>query len=214
MVKEGYAEKLERFVSAGGTFLTTSFSGVVDENDKIPLGGYPGKLRKLLGIWVEEIDALLPSQRNLMLVNNPVGELAGSYECGILCDVLHSEGAEVLAEFGREFYQGMPALTRHAFGNGEAWYVASSPEPRFLDRLVLHLCANKGITPLLDTPSNVEATFREKDGNRYLFVLNHNDEAKLVNIGPLPRRDLLSGVEISGEVKLESKGVLLLQIGE
>ena len=26
-------------------------------------GGYPGKLRKLLGIWAEEIDALLPGQR-------------------------------------------------------------------------------------------------------------------------------------------------------
>jgi beta-galactosidase len=213
MVKEGYAEKLEQFVSAGGTLITTFFSGIVDENDKIPLGGYPGKLRKLLGIWVEEIDALLPEQRNLIHMNRPVGELAGPYECGILCDVLHAEGAEVLAEFGREFYKGMPALTRHSFGSGEAWYVASSPEPSFLDKLIVQLCATKGIASLLDTPSNVEATFREKDGKRYLFLLNHNDEAELVNIGPLPHRDLLGGGEVSGEVKLEPKDILILQMG-
>ena len=45
-------------LSAGGTFLTTFFSGMVQENDLVTLGGYPGKLRDILGIWVEEEDAL------------------------------------------------------------------------------------------------------------------------------------------------------------
>ena len=63
MVKPGMATRIERFVEDGGTFVTTFFSGIVNENDLVTLGGYPGELRKVLGIWAEEIDALLPDAR-------------------------------------------------------------------------------------------------------------------------------------------------------
>ncbi len=48
------AENLERFVARGGVFLTTYFSGVVAEDDRVVLGGYPGYLKKVLGLGVEE----------------------------------------------------------------------------------------------------------------------------------------------------------------
>lgn len=57
MVKPGVDEKIKAFVQAGGIFVTTFFSGYVDEHDLVVTGGYPGKLRDLLGIWVEESDA-------------------------------------------------------------------------------------------------------------------------------------------------------------
>ena len=53
MVKTGYDEKLRAYVKNGGRFLTTFFSGYVDEHDLVTVGGYPGKLRDILGIWVE-----------------------------------------------------------------------------------------------------------------------------------------------------------------
>lgn len=127
MVKPGFAAKLEKYVAAGGTFLTTFFSGIVNENDLVTTGGYPGELRKLLGIWVEEIDALLPEQKNRIVLRETYGDLQGEYGCGMLCDLLHSEGAEVIAEYGDDFYKGMPVVTRNTFGQGEAWYVASDP---------------------------------------------------------------------------------------
>src|SRR5699024_1181599 len=64
MVKGDNDERIRRFVRRGGTFLTTFFSGMVQENDLVTLGGYPGKLRDILGIWVEEEDALPPEQDN------------------------------------------------------------------------------------------------------------------------------------------------------
>ena len=45
-------------VAAGGTALVTYFSGIVDENDHIRLGGYPGAFRELLGVRVEEFSPL------------------------------------------------------------------------------------------------------------------------------------------------------------
>ena len=72
MVKPGLAGRLEAFVGAGGTFLTTFFSGIVNETDLVTIGGYPGELRRLLGIWVEEIDALLPGSTNSIVVKKPI----------------------------------------------------------------------------------------------------------------------------------------------
>ncbi len=84
-----------------------------------------------------------------MIVNQAVGGLEGSFECGIVCDLLHAEGAEVCGVYGSDFYKGMPCLTRNRVGNGQAWYVASSPEKRFLHGLARHLAAGKGIEPVL-----------------------------------------------------------------
>lgn len=39
-------------------------SGIVDQSDNVYLGGYPGPLRDMAGVWVEEIDALAPEQVN------------------------------------------------------------------------------------------------------------------------------------------------------
>ncbi|ACT00409.1 beta-galactosidase [Paenibacillus sp. JDR-2] len=199
MVKDGVAEKLEAYTAAGGAVITTYFSGIVNETDLVTLGGYPGKLRKLLGIWAEEIDALLPSQRNrIVLSDNMLGSQA-EYECGMLCDLIHSEGAEVKAVYGDDFYRGMPALTVNKFGEGEAWYLATSPEEAFLQDWLPQLCASRGIKPLVSgTPEGVETTIRSKDGQDYLFVLNHNADAVTVTLREQSGIDLLTGASVQG----------------
>ncbi|WP_339851107.1 beta-galactosidase [Paenibacillus sp. FSL W7-1088] len=212
MVKPGFAAKLEKFVEAGGTFLTTFFSGIVNESDIVTTGGYPGELRKLLGIWVEEIDALLPEQKNSIVLKEAYGDLQGEYGCGMLCDLLHSEGAEIIAEYGDDFYKGMPVVTRNPFGQGEAWYVASDPEDRFLDGLLGQLAAAKNIDSLLHTPEGVEVTARTKDGQQYLFVMNHNATAQSYDLGETEARDLLTDRSLSGTIEIEGRGVQLLEM--
>ncbi|QOS78281.1 beta-galactosidase [Paenibacillus sp. JNUCC31] len=212
MVKPGFATKLEKFVEAGGTFLTTFFSGIVNESDIVTTGGYPGELRKLLGIWVEEIDALLPEQKNRMVLKEAYGDLQGEYGCGMLCDLLHSEGAEVIAEYGDDFYKGMPVVTRNTFGQGEAWYVASDPEDRFLDDLLGQLAAAKNMDSLLETPEGVEVTARTKDGQQYLFVMNHNATTQSYDLGNAEAHDLLTDQILSGRIEIEGRGVQLLEM--
>ncbi|MCF7755266.1 beta-galactosidase [Paenibacillus xylanexedens] len=212
MVKPGFAAKLEKYVEAGGTFLTTFFSGIVNENDLVTTGGYPGELRKLLGIWVEEIDALLPEQKNRIVLKETYGDLEGEYGCGMLCDLLHSEGAEVIAEYGDDFYKGMPVVTRNTFGQGEAWYVASDPDERFLDGLLGQLAAAKNVESLLETPEGVEVSARTKDGKPYLFVMNHNATTQSYDLGTAKAHDLLTNRELSGSVEIEARGVQLLEM--
>ncbi|WP_322922714.1 beta-galactosidase [Paenibacillus campi] len=212
MVKPGLAAKLEQFTANGGTFVTTFFSGIVNEHDLVTLGGYPGELRKLLGIWVEEIDALLPSMRNSIVMQTTLGELSGSYECGMLCDLLHTEGADVLAEYGTDFYKGMPVLTRHTFGQGEAWYVASDGEEAFVAGLLKHLCQQQQIEPVLDTPAGVEAGRRVKDGQAFLFLLNHNAEAATVKLGSLQTNNMLDHQPTGSSIEVPGNGTIILSV--
>ncbi|MEC2343453.1 beta-galactosidase [Paenibacillus barengoltzii] len=211
MVKPGFAKKVEEFVAGGGTFVTTFFSGIVNENDLVTLGGYPGELRSVLGIWAEEIDALLPGHTNQIVMKEAWGALSGQYECGLLCDLIHAEGAEVLAEYGSDFYQGMPVVTVNSFGKGRAYYVASSPDAAFLQGFLKNLCEEKGIQPLLDAPEGVEVARRVKDGKAFLFLLNHNEGAAEVEIGSEAYKDLLAQTEVSGTVQVPGRGVVILE---
>ena len=212
MVKPGVAQRLEAFVSSGGTFLTTFFSGIVNETDLVTVGGYPGELRRLLGIWVEEIDALLPSARNSIQVKKPFGDLKGSYACGILCDILHCESAEEIAAYGSDFYAGTPSVTRNKLGNGWAWYVASSAEAGFQSALVRTLAREKGIQPVARVPRGVEASRRKKGTDSFLFLLNHGDEAARVDVeGKLT--ELATGKPVKGSIQIPGKGVMILREG-
>ena len=136
MVRPGVAERISRFVADGGTFVATYWSGIVDEHDRCFLGGFPGPLRKVLGIWAEEIDALYDGEVNyvVMTAENSLG-LTGVYQARELCDLIHLEGAETLGVYKEDFYAGRPAVTVNRFGKGEAYYLASRNEDQFLEDL-------------------------------------------------------------------------------
>ncbi len=192
MVSAEQGAAFTRYVENGGTFLTTFFSGVVDENDRAWLGGYPGPLRQMLGLWVEEFDPLTPDMHNRVVVPEGEGLPAGSYDCDLWCDLIHLEGAEALATYGDDFYAGRPAITAHHYGQGRALYVATRPDPTLIGALVERVLGDLDIQAPLAAPPGVEITRREGGGRGYTFVLNHNaDPARVVL--PVPMRDLLTG---------------------
>lgn len=211
MLHPGYASRIETFVAAGGTFVTTFMSGMVDENDLVVPGGYPGELRRVTGIWVEEFDGLYPDERNAIACGSAVPALAGTHEAGLICSVIHAETAEVMGTYTKDFYQGTPALTRNRFGTGTAWYIGADPEPRLVSALLHHLCEEQGIRPLLVTPDKVEVTRRSKQGREFLFVLNHNAEPVQVNLGTAKGTDLLTGRALGGLVEIDGYGVVILE---
>ena len=213
MVKPGLSERLEAFTLAGGTFLTTYFSGLVDENDRVYLGGYPGPLRKLLGIWSEEIDALSPAESNEAVFEEPFGGLQGTYPAKLLCDLIHPEGARVLATYGREFYAGRPALTVNSFGAGRAYYLATMLDQSALTELAANLCDQQGVTsPLPGCPApGLEVTERvSPTGVSLLYLLNHAQASVSQSLPYGTYRDLISGNIFHGHVELASRNVLIL----
>jgi beta-galactosidase len=208
------AVALDRFVREGGTLVLTCWSGMVGESDLCFLGGFPGPLRAMAGVWSEELDGLYPSERNrvVMREGNGLG-LAGEYEAGDFCDLIHAETAEVLAEYGSDFYRGRPALTANRFGRGTVYYIASCNEERFLSDFYRALAGRLGLKRALpvELPEGVTAQVRAGREGRYVFLLNFNPGERAVDLGPAPWRDLLSGARLSGTVALEGYGVRVLQ---
>ncbi len=212
MIKTGMAEKLTDFVRAGGTFLTTYFSGIVDECDSVHLGGYPGPLRALLGIWVEEVDALSPGETNVARFDTPFGGLSEA-KCGLICERLHLEGARALATFGEDFYAGEPAFTVQETGAGAAYYLASELEAAALQKVLVEVCARAKVAPVLaEIPAGLEATRRVNDaGAELLYLLNHNAAALEVKLPGGEFLDLLSGKTAVSTLQLAGFGVAILR---
>ena len=211
LVKPGVAEKLEKFVSGGGVLLMTYWSVIVDETELCFLGGFPGPLKKLAGIWSEEIDSLYPDEHNSICMGegNEL-EIEGEYECGFLLDLIHPETARVQAVYGSDFYKGMPALTVNDFGKGKAWYLTARPEERFLQALYARLVRQAGLNPLLDSvPAGVQVTSRVKEGQLYRFIMNFGDNAAQVKVPA--SRDAISGEQVLGEIELSPKQIRILK---
>ncbi len=215
MVKAGAAERLESFVEEGGTFVTTFFSGLVDDNDRVVPGGYPGPLRRLLGIWAEEIDALPPEMHNSIVMKETVGSLRGQYACSLLFDLVHCETAEALAAYGADFYRGMPVLTRNTYGKGVAYYVASCPDTKFVEDFIKTICDANNIRPAVENaPDGLEAVIRQQAGRRYLFLLNHAAEAPVVSLQGYSGRELLTNVRLDGSTQVAPRGVQIIELEE
>lgn len=169
MADERFARAVEDFTAHGGHFVAGVFSGMVDEHDLIVMGGYPGYLEKLLGIWVEEYDVLPPGQENTFVYQG--------LRCParILCGITHTEDADALADFECDFYKGSAAITRNRFGKGAAYYVSAISNEAFYESFIGGLCRESGVKPLTASVPGLEAAARHKDGKTYLFLLNHHD---------------------------------------
>lgn len=210
MTKEGLAERMEEYVKNGGTVVTTVMSGLVDENDRCVFGAYPGKLKDMLGIWVEETDALRPFEKNSLKLENMTGFSKETYECGFLCDVIHLEGgAEALARYQEDFYAGVPCVTKNHFGKGTAYYIGTQPEQGFLEELIAKICEECKIQPVYQAQEGVEITRRVSEKAEVIFMLNHKKEEAKVFLGEEILWDLLHEKELTGEVVLAAGDVIV-----
>lgn len=206
MTKQGFDEKVRSFVERGGIFITTYFSGIVDEHDLVILGGYPGKLKDILGIWVEENDALPDGEYNQFSYNG------NEYQAGVLCDIIHLEGAKTVSVYEKDFYKNTPVLTENNLGKGKAYYVGTRSSREFYEEFMKDVFTKFGIKRVAHTPKGVEATIRENRHGQFLFLLNHNEQPSKVILRN-DCRDVITGMEYSKgeEITMEKYDVYILK---
>jgi len=212
LVRDTTAKKLSDWTQAGGTFVGTFFSGIVDEHDLVTMTGYPGPLRKLLGLRVEEVDARPAAKPNSVVFDPPLDNVPVTADAGLLCDLIYPEGAEVLARYGTDFYAGTAAITRNTYGSGVAYYVGSALEKSALKSFAAYLSASADVSPVLpSTPDGIEALVRvSPEGSRLLYVINHNADAVTVGLPEGAYLDLLGGSQSTSTLDLSGNGAAIL----
>ncbi len=182
------------------------FSGIVDVDDHVRLGGYPGAFTDLLGLRVEEFSPLLDGERVELRVPAGSGLPPGGPTTSVgtvWTELIGTLGAdvEVLATFATGTFPERPAITRrdlpstHASGRaGSAYYLGTDPDDELLRRLLTHAAATAGVRPALEFagwPEGLDAAIRQDDHTRYLFAINSGPDAASI---PWEGIDLLTGL--------------------
>ena len=205
MLREGFAQKVQSFVKAGGTFVLTYVSGYVSEEDLCFLGGFPGPLMDVAGLWAEEIDTLFPGTKNSFVWQGK------TYEAVDFCELTHVKAARALAAYGQDFYAGMPALTENSYGAGCCYYIAARTGEDFLQDFYRQIAGEANVLPLLESiPHGIGVAERVgENGRKFLFISNFLPEENTVTL-PGQWQDILIGKGVSGEIALGPRETLVL----
>ncbi len=213
MVREGVGKRIEKFVKNGGTFVTTYWSGIADENDLCFLTGFPGPLRKTMGVWSEEIDALYDEDVNYVNVNTKLlPGMQERYEARIFCDLIHAETARPLAVYDTDFYAGRPALTVNEYGAGKAYYIAFRNNNEFLYDFYGSIISSLNLNKCLETdlPMGVTAQMRTDGERDYIFLQNYSDDTKTIFLNNMELKDLLTGNNAGEKIDMSAYSFKLL----
>lgn len=171
-------EKLMQYVEQGGSLVLTMRTGAKDRNNQcmseLPL---PGKLGKLLGIEIPEYDCLTGKGRNIRWISGQ-----GGYNAWKWTDMVVLKGAEALAAYESGYYQDIPAITKHVYGKGNAYYVGTEPDQELLGRLARELIFDCKLKTNGYTDIGAELAVRKGRENEYLFAINHTDVEKRIEI--------------------------------
>lgn len=204
LYREGYADRVRGFVKRGGCYVTTCWSGEVNDTDLVYLEKHP--LEDVLGIVQEEID--VPGG----YCENYIRYQGQSFRIEGMCALVHGKGAEVLAEYQNDFYAGYPALTRNHYGEGDAYYIASMNEMDFLRTLYKELTQERQLCCGLQAefPRGVTVNERRAPGRRLWFLQNFNREKADVKL--LEQYiNIETGEVMEGRIAMEPFACLVLE---
>jgi beta-galactosidase len=199
LITDTGARNIAEFVRLGGTAVVTYFSGIVDENDHIRLGGYPGAFTELLGIRIEEF---FPLREGESVQLNAFGSGTTFSELG------HSEGASVLAHYTTGPVAGSPAVTRHGFGSGAAYYVGTNLDAGGLDELVEGILEEVEVVAVTDAGEDVEVVRRSNGERSWLFVINHSEADARLTVDGL---ELITGEAVAGTLRVPAGSVAVVR---
>jgi len=207
LVNEGSVANINRYVENGGNLVMSFFSGIVDENEHIRLGGYPAPFREMLGIVVEEYVPYTETQSNSFYADD-----GKQFQCSFWSDVIRLKTAQAIATYEQDYYAGTPAITANRFGKGTAFYVGTVPDQNGMDWFIEQSCKASGIKPVApDLPAGVELVRRTDGARSWLFALNHSSEEVKVPLDQ-PGYEMLSDAKLDRTLQLGPMDVAIIQL--
>jgi beta-galactosidase len=153
------AARLAGYVEGGGHLVVTSFSGIVTEHNRVIEGAYPGALRDLLGVSVEEFFPLFPDE-SVVLSDGSTGtvwselvEVTGTTDAG-------TAAASVVATYSTGDLAGLPAITLRSVGAGTAQYVSTQLDRASTGSLLDELITRASVNPVAVADRGLELVRR------------------------------------------------------
>jgi beta-galactosidase len=202
LMRQEFADALNDYVHAGGHVVVGPYTAITNVDDHIYLGGYPGPLRDMLGITIEDFEAL--RDPNSVMVDG------ARFSCSAWRDVIHLQGASAVGSFGEGWFAGGPVVTRNEFGAGSATYVGTVLGDDGLAWVLGQAARDAGVAAAIDVPDGVEVVVRESDGDQFVFLLNHNESGVTVTLDG-EHRDVLTDT-VGASHHLDGFGVAVVSL--
>ncbi|MFJ6651883.1 beta-galactosidase [Microbacterium sp. NPDC091313] len=165
LLTDAAAENIRGFVAGGGVFAASYFSGIVSTHDDVPPGAYPGQLREVLGLVVEEFLPLRAGE-SVTLSNGATGR--------VWSDDITLSGASAVATYLDGPGAGGAAITRHGYGTGTGWYLSTAIDADELDGFVTAVLDSAGVR--YASRSEVETVTRATEERTFVIQINHGSE--------------------------------------
>ena len=210
LLSEETTRRVRDYVVGGGRLVVTYYTGISDEKDHVWLGGYPGAIRDVVGVRVEEF---MPMGNDFTGVPDRL-ELSNGAVAHDIVDVIGSidESATVLATFKDNPWTGMggvPAIVANTFGEGRSVYVGARLGREGLALSLPEILESLGMAEAGGNDGRVLHVEREgADGSRFVFSLNRTHETVRV---PVEGKVVVSSfVDVDGETaSIKPNGVIV-----
>ena len=210
LLSEETTRRVRDYVVGGGRLVVTYYTGISDEKDHVWLGGYPGSIRDVVGVRVEEF---MPMGDDFPGVPDCLGLSNGAVAHDI-ADVIGSvDGtATVLETFKDDPWTGMdgaPAIVAHTFGEGRSVYVGARLGRDGIALSLPEILDSLGMAEVGGNDGRVLRVEREgADGSRFVFSFNRTHETVRVSVeGEVV---VSSFAEVSGEtISIKPNGVIV-----
>ena len=210
LLSEETTRRVRDYVVGGGRLVVTYYTGISDEKDHVWLGGYPGSIRDVVGVRVEEF---MPMGDDFPGVPGRLGLSNGAVAHDI-ADVIGSvDGtATVLETFKDDPWTGMdgaPAIVAHTFGEGRSVYVGARLGRDGIALSLPEILDSLGMAEAGGNDGRVLRVEREgADGSRFVFSFNRTHETVRV---PVEGEVVVSSfAEVSGEtISIKPNGVIV-----
>ena len=210
LLSEETTRRVRDYVVGGGRLVVTYYTGISDERDHVWLGGYPGSIRDVVGVRVEEF---MPMGDDFPGVPDCLGLSNGAVAHDI-ADVIGSvDGtATVLETFKDDPWTGMdgaPAIVAHTFGEGRSVYVGARLGRDGIALSLPEILDSLGMAEVGGNDGRVLRVEREgADGSRFVFSFNRTHETVRV---PVEGEVVVSSfAEVSGEtISIKPNGVIV-----
>lgn len=184
LLSEETTRRVRDYVVGGGRLVVTYYTGISDEKDHVWLGGYPGSIRDVVGVRVEEF---MPMGDDFTGVPDRL-ELSNGAVAHDIADVIGSvDGtATVLETFKDDPWTGMdgaPAIVAHTFGEGRSVYVGARLGRDGIALSLPEILDSLGMTEAGGNDGRVLHVEREgADGSRFVFSFNRTHETVRVPV--------------------------------
>lgn len=217
ILSEETSQRVRDYVAKGGKLFVTYYTGLSDERDHVWLGGYPGSIRDVVGVRVEEFAPMgtdFPGAMDHLDLSN--GAVAHD-----IADEITSvaDTAEVLETFKADKwtgFDGAPAITLNHYGDGKAAYVGAKLGREGLAVSLPKMLEAMGIeTPMSDDRGEVLRIERadESGDTDFVFYFNRTHDIAIAELEGDPLVASLAQVnESEHTAAIQPNGVVVVKL--